>query len=274
MSRISHLFLLTLLQALGAVACSTPVDSSGWVIMGKWSPEPNAMVWMDVEFVRGLQHPISQMNSKGFGCTLAPEPRDAGAGGPGTLPGTNVNIDEAEYLPGGIVTITADQTITMVPQDDPQTYPVPLVPVPYRVGVAPVDGASVFHPGQTVTVEIAGNGGDPPAVSLSYTAPAQIEVTKPAGSVFDFDRTLDAAFTWTPTYGDSVFVDFDYYGLSCEWPMAKGRGSVPATLLSRLPAGTTTAKFYGQTAQVEDHGRWRIHAGALASGTSVRVTFR
>jgi hypothetical protein len=275
MRRAPHLLLLTLVPALGAVGCSAQVDSSGWVFVGKWSPEPNAMVWVDVEFVRSLQHPMVWNNSPGIGCRFAAQPKDAGGYWTGSDPATGPT-DFYDYLSGGIVTIAADQTITMVPQADPvpRTSPGPLDHGPYTVGGAPVDTASVFHPGQVVSVEIAGNGGDPPAVSLSYTAPGQVEVTTPAGSAFDFDRTLDATFTWTPTSGDVVLVDFNDYGLSCEWPMDKGRGSVPAALLSRLPAGAATATFTGGTRQVEDHGRWRMHAGAYASATSVPVTFR
>lgn len=186
-------------------------------------------------------------------------------GGDGVLavdPGTGVPA--YQYMDAGVVTITADQTITMV-QTLGESYS----------GETPA-GSSMFHAGQLVTVEIAGNHGDPPEVSLTYTAPGPLEITQPTGSAFIFDRTQDASFTWTATYGDSVYLYMrvSLLTLICEWPMADQKGTVPASLLSRMPEATTTATLSAQTMHEEDHGRWRIQAGADASGSSVDVTLR
>jgi hypothetical protein len=260
---VTAISFFVLLPALGSVACSDSVDSSGYVVMGAWSPEPGTQVWASAAFSRGLLHESSAAIAKEAGCALRVRPVPSGAavdpatGTPGVAP-------PPEYLDAGQVTITANQTITLTRGSD---------------GVYtgdPTTNSPMFHGGQTVTVEIAGNDDDPPGVSLTYAAPGQLDVTSPTGSAFTFDRTQNATFTWTPTYGDSVYLYMytsSYTGeISCEWPMADGQAVIASSLLSGLSPGTAFASLHAQAMRTLDRGRWRITAGAYSYGIPADVT--
>jgi hypothetical protein len=257
---VTAISLAALLPALGSVACSDSVDSSGYVLMGAWSPEPDTQVWASAAFFRGLSGETCTAITKEAGCTLS---LCSVPGGTGVDPATGApSAPPPEYLDAGRVTITANQTITLARGSD-GTY-----------GGSTPTSSPMFLAGQTVTVEISGNDGDPPGVSLTYSAPGQLQVTSPTGSAFTLDRTQNATFTWTPTYGDSadLCMSSDSGQISCEWPMADGQAVVPSSLLSGLSPGTASASLYAEARQVLDRGRWRITAGALSYGSSVVVT--
>jgi hypothetical protein len=91
-----------------------------------------------------------------------------------------------------------------------------------------------------------------------------------------FDRTQNATFTWTATYGDSVYLymSADSGQIFCEWPMADGQAAISSSLLSKLPAGTASATLQAEAKQTLDRGRWRITASALSYGSPADVTLR
>jgi hypothetical protein len=118
-------------------------------------------------------------------------------------------------------------------------------------------GATLFAPGDLLTVTAAGSG-DVPPFSLAVDAPGCLALSQPTlapppdGSAFDagtytISRSQDLSLVWTGGETDATvgvdLISYSKYGdvvdVSCSFPAADGRGTIPAQALSSLEAGQT-----------------------------------
>jgi hypothetical protein len=133
----------------------------------------------------------------------------------------------------------------------------------------------LFDPGQTITIDVAGHYGDPPAFHLALSAPGGTTLTSPSGRAIVVDRTLGITFTWSPTYGDLVMLTIGGAGeedLQCEWPMTDGQGLVPASLLSGLTQGVVPVQLLSGSRISQEQGRWQVVATATVTDVVDEVT--
>lgn len=121
------------------------------------------------------------------------------------------------------------------------------------VTIAPgADGSYASKSGQTLfwtgsdTVHVEASGAQIPAFSASTPAPSQLAITAPPMGpmvTITVDTSKDLTFTWTGTSAGQLNVGV--YGhddvthiagsLNCELDPAAGQGSMPASLLSKIP---------------------------------------
>ncbi|HEX3901269.1 MAG TPA: hypothetical protein VH853_00360 [Polyangia bacterium] len=117
-------------------------------------------------------------------------------------------------------------------------------------------GATLFAPGDLLTVTAAGSG-DVPPFSLAVHAPGCLALSQPTlapppdGSAFGLpgtytiSRSQDLSLVWTGGETDATvgvdLISYSKYGdvvdLSCSFPATDGRGTIPQQALSSLEAG-------------------------------------
>ena len=149
----------------------------------------------------------------------------------------------------------------------------PVVMTPSPDGFYESGSSSYFSVGQTLTVEAS--GGQVPAFgphSVVFPPPPSLAVA--AGAMIP--TSADLPVSWT---GGQVGATFQLMGatsgtgyFACSWDAAGGGGTVPLSILSRLPrgAGSVFAGQYATTAFAA--GDYGVNLEALAYGTE-RVTF-
>jgi hypothetical protein len=119
-------------------------------------------------------------------------------------------------------------------------------------------GATLFAPGDRLTITAAGSGVVLP-FSLSADAPGCLALSQPTlapppdGSAFGYpgsytiSRSQDLSLVWTGGETDATvgvdLISYSKYGdvvdVSCSFPAADGRGTIPQQALSSLEAGQT-----------------------------------
>ncbi|HEX3345439.1 MAG TPA: hypothetical protein VHS09_12735 [Polyangiaceae bacterium] len=144
----------------------------------------------------------------------------------------------------------------------------------------------MFSPGDVLGVSAAG-GTVPPFPVQSLTAPAAITLTAPqAGDagLLVVPTAQSLAVTWTGgVTGDRVVFTLNAFlasgasaSTACSWDAAAGQGTIPASALAPLVAGTaqpggSTALWYQLAQTTFDAGRWAvtmqadIHGGSLVA---------
>ncbi|HEY4188292.1 MAG TPA: hypothetical protein VGP07_24670 [Polyangia bacterium] len=139
-------------------------------------------------------------------------------------------------------------------------------------------GATLFAPGDTLTVTAAGSS-DVPAFSLAVDAPGCLALSQPTlvpppdGSAFDvpgtytISRSQDLSLVWTGGETDATvgvdLISYSKYGnvvdVSCSFPAADDGGTIPQQALSWLEAGQMAGRLTiyqqkGASAQVGTFG--------------------
>ncbi len=118
---------------------------------------------------------------------------------------------------------------------------------PKTDGTYPTDSDNMkplYAGGETLT--ISATGGTVPAFSGTVVAPARVRVTSPAvpaaGSSLAISRSSALSFAWSGgTVGEVTFGVYPQSATSwvtCSFPANAGAGSIPSSLLSKLPSGS------------------------------------
>lgn len=163
------------------------------------------------------------------------------------------------------VSTVSGTSVTLAPAAD-GTYP-------------PESGNTPFwFPGDTVSVEAG--GADVPAFSVSVPAPSSIEITAPIdGPSIDVDASVDLSFAWTgsgPSAG-KVLVSLSSNDtaagltgvLGCELDPGAGQGTMPASLLGKLPPSNLAALSVSVVSRTSiDAGGYAVELVASAIATA------
>ncbi len=117
--------------------------------------------------------------------------------------------------------------------------------------------------GEPIRFSASGRTGSFPAFDRTLVAPSLVTVTKPALPVHDpltLDPSKDIELTWTyaGAAAGKVTASLTLSGrqalsrITCNYPVADQRGSVPASLLAQLPIGQTNEYAGFSVQQSED----------------------
>jgi hypothetical protein len=129
---------------------------------------------------------------------------------------------------------------------------VPLQLVPSGSTYAPAQGpARLWNGGEQL--DVMADGADVPSFDLKVTAPSYVTVTAPAwpavGAKIAIDRTQSLPIAWSG--GSDGTVQVGIYALTstrstsvtCGFPASSGSGSVPPSVLAKIPAAPTSASI-------------------------------
>jgi hypothetical protein len=141
----------------------------------------------------------------------------------------------------------------------------------YKPGSGQVE---LFAAGADISVKAA--GATVPAFDQKVVGPGQITVTSTwpaAGTAFDVDRTKDINLVWTGgTAGDvTASLVSNASGktgtVSCKFPAADGKGTIPAAALAKLVV-TAQGAISVSASNTNDftQGDWKITLSALSPG--------
>jgi hypothetical protein len=135
------------------------------------------------------------------------------------------------------------------------------------------------------TLSVMGAGATVPAFTAqTLVAPGPITLTAPApdGGVLTIPTTQNLALTWTGgSAGDRMFLKLSAFfqtgaaaSAICSWDATLGNGTVPASALAPLAAGTpqpnrSSAVWYQQADTTFAAGRWNVVLRAFVSGGSL-----
>ncbi|HEY4057147.1 MAG TPA: hypothetical protein VGM39_11090 [Kofleriaceae bacterium] len=122
-------------------------------------------------------------------------------------------------------------------------------------------------------VSINAAGATVPAFTATVTVPTNAILTQPAivAGKLTINRASDLVVKWTGGSGNvAVGVGYSYTGgsvfVNCTFAASAHQGTVPATMMSQLPSGSTgsfSATMRSQTSK--DVGAWSIWIGATSS---------
>lgn len=134
-------------------------------------------------------------------------------------------------------------------------------------------GSTLWAGGETLSVQAA--GGDVPAFSGTITAPSQLTITSPAlvtGNSWPIPRSSDFAMTWTGDSAGQLTVTIRAFtngnqhrtDATCRFAAATHAGSIPASVLGQLPAGSGAIVALVASDQAIAAGGWTVHVQALS----------
>jgi hypothetical protein len=169
------------------------------------------------------------------------------------------------YASAGTVKITGGTApITLAPGAD-GTY-------------APVSTSqAAFTPGATLTYTLA--GAEAPALTASVVAPARPTLTTPS---WPSDRTVSVPVSraqplqvaWTASGVGMISVTLTAWSaegpstsLVCQYPVAEGAATIPATSLAELPAGDGAFSISASSIEITEVEDWRIYTAASVNAT-------
>lgn len=152
---------------------------------------------------------------------------------------------------------------------------------------SPVTGqALLFTQGATLTVQAS--GATVPAFSTTLVGVGVISVTSPTtspGVALAVDRSVPFSTTWSGSSVGDVSISLSRSEttgpsthsviVTCTYAASVGSGSVPATLLGQIPAGSNGALvIYGGARKSISAGDWTVYVSEISGTTSALVTFQ
>jgi hypothetical protein len=142
-------------------------------------------------------------------------------------------------------------------------------------------GTLLWNSSHPVTVAVTGST-DVPAFTIDLVAPHPITLTAPPkqSSDYTFSRSTDMVVQWTGGVEGTVDVELSSQNSAgtqvvleayCSVAASKGTATVPATLLSKLPASVSISITVINTAS-KDVGDWSMTFGAAMPALDTTAT--